>query len=441
MTVAPPLSPPASVAPERRTDRDGAVDLVRALCVVAVVVLHALMVGVTVSGGAPVFVNASDGTAWVAPLSWVLQVMPLFFVIGGFSGAVALRRFPRRDAAAFAAARLRRLLLPAAVTIATVGALLALLLAAGVPAGIVAIAGFRYGQPLWFLGVFLLCQALLPWMLARHERMPVRTIALLVLAAVGVDVVRAATGIPALGFLNLAFVWLALQQLGFFLADGRIDRLTTRTRAVIAGGAALTLAGGILTGAFSPDLIANLNPPTTALLLVGLAHTALFSLLRTPIARVATTRPGRALTRFVTPRTMTVYLWHMPVLLLLAGLTALAALATGIAPPVPDSIAWWMTRPLWLAVALVTTAAVAVPLARVEAHRPAPSGPVGGGRVATAVVTGIAAVVLLLTTGTSPLTAAVAVVLIAVALRLARSPQARAAGIVDGIQEPVPSKP
>ncbi|MDF2509399.1 MAG: hypothetical protein K0Q52_3258, partial [Microbacterium sp.] len=271
----------------QRASRDTGIDFVRALCVLGVVLLHSIMVGVTVDPSGPVFENASDGTAWIAPLSWLLQVMPLFFVIGGFSGLLAYRRMRERGGTAvgFVAGRLHRLLRPAVFTIAIVGVGLALLTVLGVPAELIGTAGFRYGQPLWFLGVFLLCQALLPAFAAAHERAPYRTIGALVAASIAVDVLRAATGLEGLGFLNLAFVWMALQQLGFFLADGRIGALSRRLRAAAGLGALLLLVLTFLTGIYSPDLIANINPPTAALLLVGVAHTSLLSLHRDRLER------------------------------------------------------------------------------------------------------------------------------------------------------------
>ncbi|WP_244631902.1 MULTISPECIES: acyltransferase family protein [unclassified Microbacterium] len=242
-------------APSRHASRDTGIDFVRALCVVGVVVLHSIMVGVTVSDGGPVFDNASDGTGWIAPLSWLLQVMPLFFVIGGFSGLLAHRRMRERGGTAvgFVAGRVHRLLRPAVFTIAVVGVGLALLTISGVPADLIATAGFRYGQPLWFLGVFLLCQVLLPLLASAHEHAPFRTIGALAAASVAVDMLRAATGLDGLGFLNLAFVWMALQQLGFFLADGRIDALSRRVRAVAGIGAlSLLLLLTFVTGLYSP---------------------------------------------------------------------------------------------------------------------------------------------------------------------------------------------
>lgn len=404
----------------QRASRDTGIDFVRALCVLGVVLLHSIMVGVTVDASGPVFENASDGTAWIAPLSWLLQVMPLFFVIGGFSGLLAYRRMRERGGSAvgFVAGRLHRLLRPAVFTIAVMGVGLALLTVLGVPADLIATAGFRYGQPLWFLGVFLLCQALLPALAAAHERAPYRTIGALVAASIAVDVLRAATGLEGLGFLNLAFVWMTLQQLGFFLADGRIGALSRRFRATAGFGALLLLIVTFVTGIYSPDLIANINPPTAALLLVGIAHTSLLSLHRDRLELFSRRPRVAAFTAFVTVRTMTIYLWHMPVLLVMAGATAVYALVAGVALPALDSADWWAARPLWLAAALALTAVVAVAFTRFEAQ-PAPPATGSAARLVVGALSGLIGVLLLLVLGTSVATALIAVALILAALRLA----------------------
>lgn len=399
--------------------RDTGVDLVRAVCVAGVVLLHAIMVGVTVTDAGPVFANASDGSWWIVPLSWLLQVMPLFFVIGGFAGLVAYRRQRERGgtASAFVAARVHRLLRPAMIVIGVVGATLVLLTLAGVPLDLVAVAGFRYGQPLWFLGVFLFCQALLPALSALHDRAPLRTIAVLAGLALAVDVALSVTGIDGIGFVNLAFVWLALQQLGFFFADGSVDAFSPRTRGVIAAGAAATLVLAFATGVYSPDLIANINPPTGALLLVGLVHLSLLSLFRERIALLSTRHRIAAVSAFVNRRTMTIYLWHMPVLLAMAGASAIFAMAHGVVLPDPGSALWWLGRPLWLLTALALTAAVAVAFSRFE-EKAAPAFFHGISRSVGAVGLGVGAVALLLVVGTTPFTATAAVAAMLLAQRL-----------------------
>ncbi|WP_431030874.1 acyltransferase family protein [Plantibacter sp. RU18] len=439
--TAPALAPAPAPAPltrvepnqRRQSGRDTGIDLVRACCVIGVVVLHAMMVGVTVVDGRPLFENVSDRTAWIAPVSWVLQVMPLFFVIGGFAGLLAYRRQRAQgwSAIAFVAGRLHRLMLPAVVTIGVVGAGLVLLAAAGVPADLVTMAGFRYGQPLWFLGVFLCCQALLPALAAAHDRAPLMTIGALATTAVLVDVLRAATGVDGFGFINLLFVWAALQQLGFSLADGTIDGSSRRTRVLVGVGAVVVLAVACAAGVYSADLVANINPPTTALFLVGIAHTAALSLFRARLARVSERPRVASFTAFVTRRTMTIYLWHMPVLLAMAGASAVFALATGFVLPAPDSAVWWLGRPLWVVAALGLTAAVAMVFSRIEAV-PMPTATASPRRIVGATIVALLAVVLLLVVGTSALTAGAAVVLILVALRTASSSVRREAAMSPG---------
>lgn len=414
-TVSTPQHDPGS-------GRDTGIDLVRALCVLGVIIVHGMMVGVSVTDDGPLFANASEGSAWIIPFSWAMQVMPLFFVIGGFAGYTAFLRMGRRGgtSADFVAARIHRLLLPAVVTVAVIGAGLAALLLHGVPDELVAIAGYRFGQPLWFLGVFLLCQALLPALVAAHERAPWLTAGLLVLAATAVDAARISTGMELIGFLNLGFVWLALQQLGFFLADGRVRSLARRTRMGIGLTAVAGLVLSFALGIHSPDLIANINPPTTALLLVGVAHTMLMSLMRDRLNAWSQSALGARVRSFVTPRAMTIYLWHMPVLLAMAGASAVFAIMTGIALPEPNTFAWFATRPLWLAIAFVLVAGVVMVVARVEA-RPAPASTGSTTRLAVASVIGIAAVSGLLVLGATPLTTLLAAVMMIAALRLARA--------------------
>lgn len=417
------LAPPVPAAADRPAPtRDTGIDLARAVCVVIVVLLHAIMVGVTVDATGPVFENAADGAAWFAPLTWVVQIMPGFFVIGGFAGALAYRRLRQRGGTRvqFMTGRVHRLLVPAALSIAAAGVGLAALGLAGVPGDIILIAGFRYSQPLWFLGVFLLCQALLPALLAAHERAPIRTLLALAAGAVLVDIARAVTGIDAIGFLNLALVWLTLQQVGLFLADGRIDALRVRTRVVVALAAVAALAATFLTGVYSPDLFENLNPPTAALLLVGVVQTAVLSLARNKLRALSRRRAAAAFTSFVTTRTMTIYVWHMPVLLAMAGAAAVFAMTTGTALPEPSSPEWWATRPLWLGLALALTAAVAWALAGVERRRMGPM-TTSRSRSVQAVVVGVGAVVLLLATGTTVFTAAVAVGMLAWSLHWIRA--------------------
>ncbi|GAB3608522.1 acyltransferase [Humibacter ginsengiterrae] len=354
--IQPSVRSEQTAVPRRR---DGAIDLARAWCLTLVVVLHALMVGVWIGAHGPVLQNALEGWAGFAPFTWLVQIMPLFFVIGGFSAFTQWTALRGRGTTSseYVGMRMRRLLRPAVAAIGAVVIVLAVLSILHVPADIVTVAGFRLSQPLWFLGVYALTTSLVPAMVAAHRRAPIATVCALALAVVAVDIVRASTGVAAVGYLNLGFVWLLVQQLGFWLADGRMPRCRVR-QWMLAVGSFGTLALLCTTGAYSFDLLADLNPPCGALVLLGIGQLAMFDLARPALRRMDAARVVHGISTWINARAMTIYLWHMLVLVLLAGVLLL----TSDRLPVPLDAAWWTTRPIWLAsvitaVALVTRAA------------------------------------------------------------------------------------
>lgn len=414
--------PVTRIVPARR---DPAVDVARAACLMVVVLLHALMVGVSVGVRGPVLENAMEGWPGFAALSWVVQVMPLFFLLGGFSAHTQWERMRERGAGYgdYLAGRMRRLFVPAAAALVAVAVLLSVLTLAGVPAELVAVAGFRMSQPLWFLGVYVLCTAAIPPLVALHRRAPVLGLAITAALAVTVDFLRGWTGVTAIGFANLLFVWLTVQQLGFWLASGRLDGLSRRTLGVLAVSAAGTLAVLCTAGVWSFDMLANLNPPTAALLLLAIVQLALFRL-AAPALRAAGRLPivERAV-GWLSARAMTVYLWHMPVLIVLAG----ALLASEADLPAPLSGEWWLARPAWLAVVLVAVAGVVAVAGRLETGRPsAPkatptSVPRAASRALLSSAAGAAGVLLVLLAGASVTAWVAAAALAFLALRILRS--------------------
>lgn len=419
-SAAQPATRPAPVR------RDGAVDLVRAVCLTVVVGLHALMVGVSVGPHGPVLENSLEEWSFFPAVSWLVQVMPLFFVLGGFSAYGQWKRL--REAGAgygdYLAGRLSRLLAPALAAIAAAAALLSALALAGVPADEIAVAGFRLSQPLWFLGVYVLCTAAVPFLVEAHDRRPGVSLAALAALALTVDVVREATGVAAVGFANLLFVWLLVQQLGFWLGSGLLEALGRRALSGLAA-AALVLAGaGAVLGLWSPDMYADLNPPVTALALLGTAQLAVFLLLR-PRLRSAMARPllGRAVGA-VNRRAMTVYAWHMLALIPLAGLL----LVSGLPLPAPLSSGWWASRPLWLAVVALAVVALVAVAGRAEQGSAPSRAAVSAPRAAAAAACGAGGVLIVLLAGSAIAgwVTGAALVFAAVRIpRLGRVPEAR----------------
>ncbi|SEG50610.1 Acyltransferase family protein [Saccharopolyspora kobensis] len=412
-----PFAPAAKAVPA--PSRDRVLDLIRAGCLVVVVVLHAVMAGIEVGESGIQIRNALENQQWFTPISWIIQVMPLFFIVGGFAGITQWRRM--RDSGAtpadFVRARLVRLARPALVAFAAIAAALAVATAAGAPAELLAQVGFRMGQPMWFIGVYLGISALVPLLGRLHERAPRATLAVLVACALGVDQLAMATGIPAIGFGNLAFVWLAVQQIGFWYADGWFRFRSDGQLLTGALGAFALLLASTTSGLYPADMLANLNPPTANLVLLGVVQVCLLARFTGRLAVFVERPVVRSAVDAIGKHSLTVYLWHMPALVLFAAVL----LVLGLPWPEPLGFEWWLTRGSWLAGVAMVLVPLTAQLGRFE--RGSTGTPRRARGLAPAgVLVAIAAVVAVLVTGFTVISATIAAALLLVALRMQHAP-------------------
>ncbi|MGW8429521.1 acyltransferase family protein [Curtobacterium citreum] len=339
--------------------RDLVVDLVRTACVVLVVVVHITMVGVAVGPDGIAVTSPLQEAPWYVAATWVGQVMPLFFVVGGFASAVGWRSTVARGGGArdFVATRLVRLFRPAIPLFLVLAVALGTATALGTPPELLGEVAFGIGSPLWFLAAYGITQCCVPLMARLHARAPWRTLGALLVLAAAVDAVRFATGVAEVGLLNLGPVWLFAQQLGFLWADGWFAR---RSRLVLVGGAVagyVALVPLTSVGLWAPDMLQDLNPPMLPLAFLAVAQACLVQLVHGPLSRLMRTRGAQAAVFVVGRDGMVVYLWHLPLFIALNGI----ALLLGAPFPEPGSAVWWATRP----VALVVVLAVAIGTARV----------------------------------------------------------------------------
>lgn len=421
-----PAATDRSAAP--RVRRDLAIDLVRTASLLVLVTLHALMFGVTMTPGGAVFENALEFESWFPITTWVVQVVPVFFIAGGFASLSAWRaqRAAGGTASGYVAKRLQRLLVPLLVLAATVGVVLAVATGLGLDVELVVQASLRTSQPLWFLAVYVLATSLVPLHAAAYERAPRLSMAVLVAGAIATDVVKGLTGVEAIGAFNFAFVWLAVQQLGFWYLDGTPRRWSREHAGWVAAGAfgGLAVLSATFPVAYPVDLLlAGNNPATVALIVLGVAQLAILRLIHPALQRIVRRRRVARATAWLSPRAMTLYLWHMPVLVIITGLL----LATAFWMPAPGTLAWWLTRPVFLATLAVACLPVLALFRRFEAGLPGGTATDPGRlRSTVAALAGCATVVVLLFAGFAPVWApAVAVALGAGALLLVRETPVR----------------
>lgn len=176
----------------------------------------------------------------------------------------------------------------------------------------------------------------------------------LVAAAALVDVLRFALDVPFVEFLNFAFVWLAIHQLGFLRADGRLTRPYLLAGAGLAGAALLVAYGPYpLSMVGMPgEKVSNMAPPTFALLCHGLWLVGAVEWLRGPVTRwLERPKVWRAVVA-ANGISMTAFLWHLSAMLGVYGVL----LALDVPLPAPATGAWWAQLPLRIAAAAVLTA-------------------------------------------------------------------------------------
>ena len=353
-----------------RTPRDPAMDLVRVLCVVLVVAGHLLMIGASIVPGRGLVVERTLlETPWIGPLTWIAQIMPLFFVVGGFAGIGAWRRLEASGGTAsdYIRSRILRLARPSIALFAALAIGILAMHLTGVDPVSIRLIGLGISAPIWFLAAYAFAQAYLPGLATFHARAPWWTLAALAVGALACDVLRFATGFEALALLDMTFVWLFAQQLGFWVADGWFARRSPATIAAIGAGAYLVLFGLVGLG-YPGNMLDNLYPPTFAIVALALGQTCLLVLAHPALTKLVAVRSVRVVVAVVGARLMTVYLWHVPVLALVIGLLLLTPLP---APPA-GSPAWWLTRPGVLVVMIVVLAGISAVLGRLERPSPPP---------------------------------------------------------------------
>jgi fucose 4-O-acetylase-like acetyltransferase len=402
------------------TERDLAVDAGRALAVVMVAVGHWLAAATTWRGHTLVAENILVVEPWTQWLTWVVQPVPLLFVLGGWAGARAWAA-TGTGATTWIAGRVHRLVLPAA-TFAAVAVPLGL--AAGAfGGGAGATAARLLGMPLWFLAVFVPVTAATPLLVAAVRRWGWLVPVAGATAAAGLDVARRVGGLPGTAVAAYAVVWTTAAAIGVAAA---VLGAPPARRVAAAGAAALALLVGLVAAGVYPVAMvgaggeSNMSPPTLAVLLLGVFHAAALALaaprLRAMLAR-------RAIARRVVGTLgafgMHVYLWH------LAGtVVAVGAQRLGVLAVEPGSTDWWATRPLWLAICAGGSAPVVLLAALADRRhlaRPAAAGSPGHRRrplVATILAGGGCAVLALL--GLASTWSVAALAALTIAARIAR---------------------
>jgi hypothetical protein len=382
--------------------RDPFIDLLRTGSMLLVVVGHWLMPVLSRQGGTLVAGNSLATPGWWT-LTWLAQVMPVFFVAGGAANALSYTAHRDRGGSAtgWLVSRVRRLVRPVLVLAAVWIPLPVALFALHVPGQPIRLGAAVAAQLLWFLAVYLLTTSLTPVLLAARRRCgPVPPIAASASRAIGVDLLRL-HGVPLIGYANELFVWLAVQQLGVEYAVGRLSGVRAGTALALGAGGFTATVLLVVCGGYPVSMVgipgqsaSNMSPATICLLSLGCAQLGVLLAARARLVAWSRRPRPAAVLRAVGGRCMTVYLWHMTALVLVAGV---AVLGLGYRTPAPGGLAWLVLLPVWLGVLAAVLAGLLAVFGRFEIGRPAVVGPLRPGRLVAAIglsvvgLTGLAA--------------------------------------------------
>jgi fucose 4-O-acetylase-like acetyltransferase len=336
---------------ERLAARDRWLDLLRGASIVFVVVGHWLVADLTYTQGELALHSSLAEVSAMWPITWVFQVIPVFFfVAGAVNGPAWQRCVDRGDGyASFVDRRVHRVWVPTAVMLVVVTGVALTLQAAG--GGGVAGGGAMLLQPLWFLAVYLVLISATPWTWRLYRRHGVGVFPALLAVAVLADIARVGLDLEKVGLVNVVVVWLIVYLIGHAFALGQLGRQAA-IGLVLAGSSALVLL--VTWGPYPPrmvgvpgDRLSNMHPPTLAVLALGCAQIGLLVLLRPWLTRRLEAPRLWAAVVWLNLSIMTLYLWHQFAMVA----TVRVLLAAGLPQPPPGEPGWWLMRASWVVVA------------------------------------------------------------------------------------------
>ena len=351
----------------RRAARDRAVDVARLFALVIVMFGHCALLLATIDSSGLRIGNLLGEVPALAPITWVVQVMPLFFLAGGAAGAYGWREGTQWGTWLFT--RAQRLCRPVFWYLAfwTVGlAVTSMVLGADSAAGL----GAECVALLWFLGVYLVALAFVPALTRMRTGQTVAVVvASLLTAATLVDGVRIATGMPMSGVVNFLIVWLIPVAIGVAYARRLISVPAALAVAVSAFAAQVLLA---VFGPYEVSLVvtgtehmSNTSPPTLLLALHCTWMSFAFVAAAGPVRRWAQRPRVWQFVAVGNGGAMTLYLWHIPAI----AVATFALHAVGLDAYHVDAQGFWSMLALRAVVFAVVMAAAFFLLSPLEHRR------------------------------------------------------------------------
>jgi len=332
-------------------DRNRYVDFLRAASILVVICGHWLVAAPALDGAGEIVAgNMLEIAPWTQWLTLALQVMPIFFLVGGYANAVAWESAVRSETpyVEWLAGRFRRLIAPVIPVVLTWAAIATAALGFGASGDLIGLISQAALIPIWFLAVYVMVGVFVPLTYRAWQKFGFGSFAAFVVAAAVVDAISFAISDRRLGMVNYFLVWLAVHQLGYAWRDARFqNRLVWAASGAIATAALVYFGPYPLAMVGFPGMeVSNTSPPTLALLTLGIAQSGLVLAAEPFVRRFLDDARVWTATVLINGMIMSVYLWHMTAMIAVYALMLYSG-TTGL-DLVPGSDIWWTTRPLYM---------------------------------------------------------------------------------------------
>ncbi|SNY53613.1 acyltransferase family protein [Paractinoplanes atraurantiacus] len=354
--------------------RDRFIDGLRALAILGVVSGHWLVGALvaTPAGGLRID-SPMRHLEWLHPATWFLQMLGLFFLVGGYTAAQGLRRARERGEtdAHWVRRRLWRIGRPVVAAAVILAVALPVLSLAGLGAGTARTTVVLFLQPLWFMGVYAVITALTPYALKLDRIGGLRVVLACAAAVAVVDLLRFGPDVEpvAVGYLSVLPAWFFAYQLGVSWSAGRVGPRVAA--GLLAGGLAvfvflLVVADYPVSLVSVPGSVrSNSNPPSLMVPALAAMQAGAALLLRARIERVLRRPRVWAAVTVLNLSAMSVFCWHQVALVGVSEVARRFGTLPGLGD-VPADGGWVVARLAWYPVLGLVLAGLVVLVRRFE---------------------------------------------------------------------------
>jgi hypothetical protein len=340
-------------------NRDRFVDLVRAASLTVVVVWHWAFTIIIVEPDNLYPTNPVGFTTGMWLVTWLLQVMPLFFFVGGWANLSSWKIAEQKGTSmrSFVLKRIKTLTIPA-LSLVVIWWILTVALTSLYDVGWLWQVTLLVISPLWFIAAYLLIISFMPIWVRLHQRFGILTPIWLAGLAALMDVTRFNHGWEWAGWFNMLFVWGLAHQLGFFY-----DKLTTMPRQHVWGfvwGGLFGLIGLVWAGLYPASMVgvpgdrfSNMAPPSLAIVALLIFQIGFLMLIRPWVMQRIDRVRWKWFTEKLSTYSMPLYLLHTTGMVISV---IVVFIITGTRYELwTVSLWWWITRPLAILFPLLAT--------------------------------------------------------------------------------------